>query len=635
MNKSLKDGEIEELKNKADLFSIISGYINLKKTGKNFTGLCPFHKEKTPSFIVDNIKQLYHCFGCGAGGDVVSFVMKVENISFIEALEFLSKKIGHELKYNDSGISYKPDKKNRLIELNDLAKKYFHYIFFNSSASEHPRNYLSKRGFSKETLEQFEIGYSLDKWDNFCVFARKRGFTNKELTDSGLAIESSRNKNRSYDRFRARIMFPIKDLIGRTIGFGGRITDIKSKTAGNNMKSAKYINTPETIIYTKSKNIYGLFDAKNQIVNEDKALIVEGYTDAMLLHQHGIKNTVASLGTALTSEQVRLLARFTKNIILVFDSDIAGLGASIKGFEKLKEYNENIDLFNENNINIKVCILDKDYDPADFILKKGPEEFNAKIEKSVNIIDFNIDFIIKKYDLKDLSSKISALSELLNFIMGLESRIVQEECIKKISIRLDIKEDLILEELQRKSSKLNKNLNINSNQKNEEVLEPRSNLKKIEIEALNLIVQGSDIMIKDIETIEEEYFRFADTKQLFLLIKETLRQANNNKKDLNFPIEISSDRLTDEKLKSLYNSIFFNTKTYSDKKGSSTEVLMNLKKLYITDKITLLRKKMLDIEIQMQKEEAIEKKDKLKKEYDDIYNNVIDLEVKKLQLSVF
>jgi DNA primase len=188
--------------------------------------------------------------------------MKVENISFIEALEFLSKKIGYELKYNYSDITFKPDKKNRLIELNDLAKKYFHYIFFNSSASEHARNYLFKRGFNKETLDRFEIGYSLDKWDNFCVFAKKRGFTNKELIDSGLAIESTRNKSMSYDRFRARIMFPIKDLIGRTIGFGGRVTDIKSITAGNNMKSAKYINTPETKIYTKSKNIYGFMMQK-------------------------------------------------------------------------------------------------------------------------------------------------------------------------------------------------------------------------------------------------------------------------------------------------------------------------------------------------------------------------------------
>ncbi len=635
MNKSLKDGEIEELKNKAEIFSIISGYVNLKKTGKNFTGLCPFHKEKTPSFIVDNIKQLYHCFGCGAGGDVVSFIMKVENISFIEALEFLSKKIGYELKFNYSDISHKPDKKNKLLELNDLAKKYFNYILFNSSASEQARNYLFKRGFSKETLDKFEVGYSLDKWDNFCVFAKKRGFSNSELIDSGLAIESSRNKNGSYDRFRARIMFPIKDLIGRTIGFGGRITDIKSITAGNNMKTAKYINTPETKIYTKSKNIYGLYDAKNQIVNEDRALIVEGYTDVNLLYQYGIKNAVASLGTALTSEQVRLLARFTKNIILVFDSDIAGLGASIKGFEKLKEYNENIDLFNENNINIKVCILEKDYDPADFILNKGSKEFNLKLDQAVNIIDFNIDFIIKKYDLKDLSSKISALNELLDFIMDLESRIVQEECIKKISVRLDIKEDLILEELQRKSSKPNKKFKINLNLNDGKSSMPKSNLKKIEIEALYLIIQGSDTMIENIEKINEEYFRFADTKKLFLIIRETIRSLKKNKKEINFPVEISSDKLIDEQIKILYNNIFFNTKTYSDEKGSSTEVLLNLKKLFIADKITLLKKEMLDIELKIKKETSIEKKDSLKKIYDDIYNQVIELEVNKLKIILF
>ena len=339
MNRSLKQGEVEELKSKADIHSVISNYVKLKKTGRNYTGLCPFHKEKTPSFTVDTSKQLYHCFGCGEGGDVISFIEKIESMEFIEAVEFLAKKIGYSLNYSYSGSPQSSKLKNRLVELNDLARKYFNFILFNSKKGLSSLDYLKNRGFTEKTLIEFDVGFSLDSWDAFSNFAKRRGYKTHEIIKCGLAIESKRGVEEVYDRFRNRIMFPIEDIVGKTIGFGGRILSDSGKTGG---RQAKYINTPETILYSKSKNIYWIFQAKKHIVEKDEVLIVEGYTDVMALHQYGIKNAVASLGTALTSDQIKLIGRFTKNIVLVFDSDTAGMDASLKGIDRLRNFREEL-----------------------------------------------------------------------------------------------------------------------------------------------------------------------------------------------------------------------------------------------------------------------------------------------------
>ncbi|MBM3708124.1 MAG: DNA primase, partial [Actinobacteria bacterium] len=281
MAKTLKEGQIEELKTNADIQTVVSGYVNLKKSGKNYTGLCPFHKEKTPSFTVDSRKQLYHCFGCGEGGDVISFIMKVENLDFIEAAEFLAKKVNYNLQYIYTGTPEQPEKRSKLVEICELAKKYYNYILFNSKVASTAHNYLKDRGFKKETVEYFELGYSPESWSSFSKFAVKRGYSLKEITDSGLSIQSTRGRDEIYDRFRGRIMFPIKDIVGKTIGFGGRIINGSQKPvkevkmqlqqtqtqAQTQAKSqAKYINSPETKIYSKSKSIYGLFEAKNNIV---------------------------------------------------------------------------------------------------------------------------------------------------------------------------------------------------------------------------------------------------------------------------------------------------------------------------------------------------------------------------------
>ncbi len=675
MAKSLREGEIEELKTRADIQSIISGYINLKRTGKNYTGLCPFHKEKTPSFSVDPGKQLYHCFGCGEGGDIISFIMKVENLDFIEAAEFLAKKVNYNLQYLRTETPEITEKRSRLVELNDLARKYYAYVLLNSKTADDAMKYLSERGFEKETLAKFEVGFSVDSWDNFSNFAKKRGFKPKEIVDCGLAIQSPRGASDVYDRFRGRIMFPIRDLVGKTVGFGGRILSQNGKTAkktANSSQSAKYINTPETRIYSKSRNIYGLCDAKNSIVESDQVLIVEGYTDVMALHQAGIKNAVASLGTALTSEQVEIIGRFTKNVVLVFDSDRAGVSASLKGIDRLKDYNEKLDLYIEGNIDMKVAVLEEGYDPADYVIKKGKEALLSAVKNSLSIIDFTIGIILKKYKIENLGDKLRATDELVGFIATLSSKIVQEECIKKISEKLNLREALLIEQLLKKIRTIPTDAYYNrdatgaagSNIRNIEGLAGKtqgiipgraqkggmqdrehelSPVRNLEIEALKILINGLGEKFYELLGIGPEYFRYEDTKRLYEIVREIFKEKDIQGSLINFPLEISSNKLEGEQLKKLYNLVLFSSLNYSDYNLACKEVLYNLKRIFLADRSEEIRQQLKKIENYNKKfrelgnnlsnpegsKEYILKKEKIEKRIKELTLNLLELEAEK------
>ncbi len=636
MGRSLKEGEVEELKSRADIHSVISNYVKLKKTGKNYTGLCPFHKEKTPSFTVDTSKQLYHCFGCGAGGDVINFIEKIENLDFVEAVEFLAKRVGYNLKYNLSGASKESTNvKNRLIELNELAKKYFNFVLFNSKAGLTSLNYLKERGFTDSILNEFEVGFSLDSWDSFSKFAIKRGYTAVELVQCGLAIEGRSGGTGVYDRFRGRIIFPIGDIVGKTIGFGGRII---SKTSRTGDQKAKYINTPETRLYSKSKNIYRIYQAKNYIVEKDEVLIVEGYTDVMALFQSGIKNVVASLGTALTSEQIKLLGRFTKNIVLVFDSDEAGISASLKGVERLREYNERLDLYYENNLNIRVAVLEENYDPADFVLKKGREALIKKVEEAPGIIDFTIDSIIKKYNINSLEGKLKASDHLIRFISTLSSGIIQEECIKKISGKLNLKESLLLEEMMKKKyEKSSGTLYSDRNYAGENIrvkAESISPLKRIEVDALSLLINGTGNKINELLEMGPEYFKFDDTRELYVAVRDEILGERKDNKNVNFPVKITSRELENEEVRNLYNLILFNEPHHLDQNVEllSSEIINNLKGIRISEKIEDIRKKMIEYERSRNTGASLKGEDGRDDMYNQLYRRLIELEKERMNL---
>jgi DNA primase len=635
MGRSLKEGELEELKSRADIYSVISNYVKLKKTGKNYTGLCPFHKEKTPSFTVDTSKQLYHCFGCGAGGDVINFIEKIENLDFVEAIEFLAKKVGYNLKYNTTGFQESPNVKNRLIELNEQAKKYFNYVLFKSKNGLPSLDYLKGRGFAEEILNEFEVGFSLDSWDSLSNFAIKRGYTSEELIQSGLAIKGKSGGIGVYDRFRGRIMFPISDIVGKTIGFGGRII---SKTSKTGIQKAKYINTPETRLYSKSKNIYRIYQAKNYIVEKDEALIVEGYTDVMALFQSGIKNAVASLGTALTSEQIKLLGRFTKNIVLVFDSDEAGISASLKGVERLREYNERIDLYYENNLNIRVAVLEENYDPADYVLKKGREAFIKKVEEAPTIIDFTIDSIVKKYNINSLEGKLKASDHLIRFISTLSSGIIQEECIKKVSQKLNLKENLLMEEMMKKKyEKSAGTFHVNGNYTDESAgakADSISPLKRIEVDALSLLINGTGNRIDELLEMGPEYFKFEDTRELYTAVRKEILDERNDNRKVNFPVKITSHALKDEEVRKLYNLILFNEPHFLDQDADllCSEIINNLKGIRISERIEDIRKKMIEYEKSVNSGSSLKTEDETDDKYNMLYRTLIELEKERIKL---
>jgi len=633
MGRSLKEGEVEELKSRVDIYGIISSYVKLKKTGRNFTGLCPFHKEKTPSFTVDTTRQFYHCFGCGVGGDVIDFIERIENMEFPEAVEFLAKKVGYKLKYNLGGSKDSSELKNLLAKLNEQAVKYFNFVLFNSKNGIIALDYLKNRGFTEATLKEFEVGYSLDSWDGFSNFALKRGYNADELINCGLAIKSDKNSIGAYDRFRGRIMFPIRDIVGKTIGFGGRIISGESKTGG---QKAKYINTPETKLYSKSKNIYGIDKAKNFIVEKDEALIVEGYTDVMALSQSGIKNVVASLGTALTSEQIMILSRFTKNIVLVFDSDKAGMDASLRGIERLREYNDRLDLFYENNLNIRVAVLEEGYDPADYILKKGSEAFTKKVEDAPGIIDFTIDIILGKYNTDSMAGKLKASDHIVRFISTLSSGIIQEECIKKVAYKLNLKESLLMEEMLKKRFSRD-SARVRSNQENRGKKEENDSvfpLKRIEIDILRLAINGLSSRIDEIVNMGPGYFKFDDTRKLYMIISEKIKKAKEENKKLNFPVKISSGAIDDEGVKKLYNNILFSEPHFTDQniERVSSEVINNLKLIRISEKIEDIRKKMIEYEGNKRTGGGSQVNDGPDGDYDQLYMRLIELEKERMSL---
>ncbi|MCG2712485.1 MAG: DNA primase, partial [Candidatus Omnitrophica bacterium] len=385
----ISNQQLDEILQRCDITEIIAGYIPLKKAGRNFKALCPFHHEKTPSFVVSPDKQIFHCFGCGAGGDVFSFVMKNERMDFPEAVKFLADKAGVRImpetekeagaKYSVSTILYK---------LNELAAGYFQQNLLNASEAKKARDYLLKRGISKESVSDFRLGFAPDLWDGLLTFLRSKSINDELLLKSGLVIKNA--QGRIYDRFRNRIIFPIFNAQAKIVGFGGRIIDVQDDAAEQHPqdKGPKYINSPETDIYKKSKNLYGFNFSKSYVQKEEYCIVVEGYLDFIVPFQANVKNLVASLGTAFTHEHVRLLKRYINNVVIVFDSDEAGQGAALRS----------LDLLIEEGMNVKIADLSKGFDPDSYVRKYGADEFRNRVKAAKTLFDYKLDLLMLKFD---------------------------------------------------------------------------------------------------------------------------------------------------------------------------------------------------------------------------------------------
>ncbi len=417
--------KISEVKNSADIVEVISEYVNLKKTGRNFLGLCPFHSEKTPSFTVNPEKQIFHCFGCNEGGNTFSFLMKHNNLSFPQAVKMLADKTGIQLPL--SGMTdlqkKKIAEKEQMVNANKEAARYFHYLLLNTSEGKIALNYLKKRKITDEIIKKFYLGYSLNMWDGLYNGLTKK-FTPLILEKAGLIIPK---KNGYYDRFRNRIIFPIIDSGKRVIGFGGRSIDDSTP---------KYLNSPETSIYNKSKSLYGFFSTKEEIRNKKNAYIAEGYFDLLTLFSYGIKNSVATLGTALTPNHIRMLKGYADKMTLVYDADEAGEKAAARS----------AGLFIKEGVTAYITVLPKGYDPDLFLLKFGSEAFYKLSESALSFMDFLIDLAIKKYGLS-IEGKLKIIEDMIKPLSSVEDNVARALYIKKTSEKVGVDEHHIIEKL--------------------------------------------------------------------------------------------------------------------------------------------------------------------------------------------
>ncbi|MEK7493841.1 MAG: DNA primase [Patescibacteria group bacterium] len=418
----------EEIKSRLDVHEVLSGYIRLQKAGANWRALCPFHNEKTPSFHVSSSRQIWHCFGCGEGGDIFKFVMKMENVEFVDALRILAKKAGVILRAQDPKLA---NERTQLLEICTAATRYFQNNF-ESEAGVEARAYLAKRGMEQETMSEFRIGYALDSWDGLYQFLTLKGYKAEAIEKAGLAIVSEKaGKKRYYDRFRGRIMFPIADQNGDVIAFTGRY--IKEREG-----EGKYVNSPQTMLYNKSTVLYGLDKAKMEIRKAETAVLVEGQMDMIMAYQDGVKNIVAVSGTAFTPYQLATLKRYAAKLCILFDADPAGDMATRKS----------IALAWDQGFVVSIAKVPGEKDPADFVVDH-PKKLAEEITRAVSVMDYYFDATFAKYDPKKVEDKKLIAATLLPQIKKLPNKVETHHWLDQLSLRLGTKVEYLEEEMGR------------------------------------------------------------------------------------------------------------------------------------------------------------------------------------------
>jgi DNA primase len=424
----LSEEKVSEIRDRSSILEVVSDYVTLKKTGRNHRGLCPFHSEKTPSFMVNEEKQIFHCFGCGEGGDVFAFLMKAGHFSFPQAVEELAKRYGVKLPARELSASQKKemDKRESLFEINRIASEYFRDLLTRRREGEEGRRYLSQRGISQEIVAEHGLGYSTDRWDGLAEHLREKKASLDLARELGLVFPKKREG--WYDAFRSRVLFPIFDLHQRIVGYGGRM--IKEG-------EPKYLNSPESSIYHKGEVLYGLQVAKRYATEKDCVIVVEGYFDLLTLHQYGWRHSVATLGTALTPHHIRTLKRYTKNLITLFDADQAGVQATLRS----------LPLFLEEEVAGKTVILPNGEDPDGFLRKGNLEDFTKRVEQAVPLVDFFFERLMRTYDVKTVDGKVRIAKEGLALLGKIPDRIRRDFYTKALAERLDVKESFLYEML--------------------------------------------------------------------------------------------------------------------------------------------------------------------------------------------
>ncbi|NSL50299.1 DNA primase [Calidifontibacillus erzurumensis] len=445
MGNRIPEETIEEIRNKIDIVEVISEYVQLKKQGRNYFGLCPFHGEKTPSFSVSAEMQIYHCFGCGASGNVFSFIMNVENCTFVEAVTTLAERIHIDLPTtrNQQPFNEKTNDFSVALRAHDLLQKFYHHFLVNTKEGKDALLYLEKRGFTDKEIERFQIGYAPNSSDLATRFFEKRGFNLYELVKSGL-LSRRESDGKFYDRFRNRIMFPIWDHQGRTIGFGGRsLSD----------EEPKYLNSPDTKLFNKGKILYGLHLAKPAIRKKEQVVLFEGYIDVISAWRAGVENGVATLGTSLTEEQARIIRRNAETVVICYDSDHAGINAAYRAQSILTNV----------GCTVRIAKMPEGYDPDEYILAFGHESFQKNvIDQSMTLMAFKMDYLRKGKNLKNEGELIAYIEEVLKEISMLPGAIERDHYLRQLSEEFSISLDALKSEQYQIYRKLRKNKDISS-----------------------------------------------------------------------------------------------------------------------------------------------------------------------------
>lgn len=502
---------IDEIKNRLDIVEVVEGYIKLKKAGKDYKALCPFHKEKNPSFFVSPSKQIWHCFSCNLGGDMFTFVEKIEGVEFVEALRILARKAGVVLKRED------PKLKTQRTVLYDICEEATEFFQKELGKNKPVQDYLKNRGLETETIKEFKVGFAPNSWDSLYKHLIELGYKEADLEKAGF-LAKKEGGNKYYDRFRSRIMFPIFDLNKQMVGFSGRIFGAEDE------KKAKYVNTPDTLIYNKSRVIYGLDKAKMEIRKKNECVVVEGQMDLIMCHQAGTKNAIATSGSALTPEHLQVLKRYAENLVFSFDADTGGEGATKRAITSAQQL----------EFNIKVALLPaEDKDPAE-IIKKDPKKWQQILENTKPIMEFYFENALAKFP-KDLSveNKREIAKELLYPIKNLANVVEQAHWLQVLASKLKIEERTLVQALQR----------IKTRETGEEQAAPEvrreSRIKNLEEHLLGLALKYPQHLGCIIKELNPNILTIPEIKDIFNKLKSEKEKLDLKK----FQEKLSSDEV--------------------------------------------------------------------------------------------
>lgn len=579
------DEILDEVKSSNDIVDVISQYISLKRSGRNYFGLCPFHNEKSPSFSVSPDKQIFHCFGCGVGGNVITFISKIEGIGFKEAIEVLADKANIKLPtIENSADSKKEELKAKVYKVNNFTAEYYHKKLYEPT-SKIAQDYVKKRQLNNETLQSFKIGFS-GKFDELYRALKKEGFNDEEILESGLV---NKNENGKYiDRYRNRLMIPILDERNRVIAFGGRVLD-DSKP--------KYINSPENIVYNKGSHLFGLNVAKKG--ETKRLLIVEGYMDAISLHQRGITNVVASLGTALTTRQGWLLRKNCEQVILGFDSDGAGQTAVLRAMEVMQNM----------GCDMRVLQMSGAKDPDEYVVKYGAVRFQKLLDEAISLIEFKIKILQKDLNLESASDKIKFLNEIAKLISKIENTMEREIYIEKIAKGYNISKEAIYAEVNKLQYSNRKSSNVLEKEKPVvSRMKKERNISEEIIKRENTIIWLLINSVETYKTIKEnikiEDFKNEENKEILKEIYNALENGNNN-------ISSVLDHIEDEKIQGHLTEIMAEDYGITDNKKAIEDLLSK----YELERLEAERDRLIE---KLNHEENIENKRSIGKKLNDI-----------------